>query len=120
MKLSALEICAGGGGQATGLELPGFELAAAVEIDHHACDTLRNNRSHWKVIQTSVVNFCGADFRGIDLLAGGVPCPPFSIAGKQLGTKDERDLLLGKTSPPCQGVENAFRNQGAKSTAFES
>jgi DNA (cytosine-5)-methyltransferase 1 len=103
MKLSALEICAGGGGQATGLELAGFELAAAVEIDHHACDPLRNNRSHWKVIQTSVVNFSGTDFRGIDLLAGGVPCPPFSIAGKQLGTKDERDLLLGKTSPALPG-----------------
>jgi DNA (cytosine-5)-methyltransferase 1 len=93
MNLSVLEICAGGGGQATGLESAGFDLATAVEIDSHACDTLRINRPHWKVVQRSVADFSGADFRGIDLLAGGVPCPPFSIAGKQLGTKDERDLF---------------------------
>jgi DNA (cytosine-5)-methyltransferase 1 len=87
-------------------------LAAAVEIDQHACDTLRKNRSHWKVIQTSVVHFSGADFRGIDLLAGGVPCPPFSIAGKQLGTKDERDLfpqalrLVSEAKPKAVLLEN--------------
>jgi DNA (cytosine-5)-methyltransferase 1 len=90
---SVLEICAGAGGQALGLEAAGFELAAAVEIDHHACNTLRQNRPRWNVIEDSVANVSGKDFRGIDLLAGGVPCPPFSIAGKQLGHKDERDLF---------------------------
>ncbi|HVP52278.1 MAG TPA: DNA cytosine methyltransferase [Terriglobales bacterium] len=93
MTLQVLEICAGGGGQATGLEAAGFDLAAAVEIDAKACDTLRTNRPNWKVIQSSVTEVDGADFRGIDLLAGGVPCPPFSIAGKQLGHEDERDLF---------------------------
>jgi len=88
-----LEICAGGGGQATGLEAAGFELAAAVEIDREACATLRQNRPHWNVIERSVTEINGKDFRGIDLFAGGVPCPPFSIAGKQLGHRDERDLF---------------------------
>lgn len=112
MDISVLEICAGGGGQAVGLEAAGFDLAAAVEIDSHACDTLRINRPHWKVVQRSVVDFSGADYRGIDLLAGGVPCPPFSIAGKQLGTNDERDLfpqalrLVREAKPRAVLLEN--------------
>ena len=87
------EICAGGGGQALGLEAAGFECAAAVEIDPHACATLQLNRPHWNVIEGDLREVSGELFFGVDLLAGGVPCPPFSIAGKQLGSKDERDLF---------------------------
>jgi len=83
--LAALEICSGAGGQAAGLETAGFELAAAVEIDPNACRTLRANRPLWRVIEADVREISGRDFRGIDLFAGGVPCPPFSIAGKQFG-----------------------------------
>jgi DNA (cytosine-5)-methyltransferase 1 len=93
MSLSVLEICAGCGGQASGLEQAGFDLAAAIEIDQKACATLRANRPGWEVIEDDVRNVRGRDYRGIDLLAGGVPCPPFSIAGKQLGQRDERDLF---------------------------
>src|SRR6202790_2754243 len=112
MPFNVLEICAGAGGQALGLEAAGFELAAAVEIDHHACNTLRENRPRWKVIEDSVLNVSGKDFLGIDLLAGGVPCPPFSIAGKQLGRKDERDLfpealrLVREAKPKTVLLEN--------------
>ncbi len=93
MTLSVLEICAGAGGQAVGVEAAGFDLAAAIEIDPHACNTLRVNRPSWKVLERDIREIDGRDFRGIDLLAGGVPCPPFSIAGKQLGRSDERDLF---------------------------
>lgn len=94
--LEVVEICAGAGGQALGLERAGFDHALAVELDENACNTLRHNRPSWKVAQgdvadTSVWN--PADYEGISLLAGGVPCPPFSIAGKQLGAADERDLF---------------------------
>ena len=111
-KLAALEICSGAGGQAAGLEAAGFELAAAVEIDEHACNTLRANRPHWHVLQSDIRNVNGRDFRGIDLLAGGVPCPPFSIAGKQLGHKDDRDLfpqalrLVEEARPAAVLLEN--------------
>jgi DNA (cytosine-5)-methyltransferase 1 len=111
-RLSVLEICAGAGGQAIGLEAAGFDLASAIEIDHHACNTLRHNRPQWRVIEDSIANVSGKDFRGIDLLAGGVPCPPFSIAGKQLGREDERDLfpealrLVREVQPKSVLLEN--------------
>lgn len=90
----SIEICAGAGGQALGLEQAGFAHAALVEIDAAACATLRLNRPQWNVIQSDVHGFSGYGLRGcVDLLAGGVPCPPFSRAGKQLGSEDERDLF---------------------------
>lgn len=110
--LAALEICTGAGGQAAGLEAAGFELAAAVEIDRHACHTLRANRPQWHVIEGDVRELNGRDYRGIDLVAGGVPCPPFSIAGKQLGHEDDRDLfpealrLIEQARPAAVMLEN--------------
>ncbi|HLK05862.1 MAG TPA: DNA cytosine methyltransferase [Candidatus Acidoferrum sp.] len=112
MSLNVLEICAGAGGQAIGLEAAGFELAAAIEIDSHACNTLRWNRPSWHVVETSIAEVDGVQFRGVDLLAGGVPCPPFSIAGKQLGHDDERDLfpealrLIAESKPTAVQLEN--------------
>lgn len=93
--LTSLELCAGAGGQALGLEKAGFHHSALVEIDKHCCNTLRHNRPEWNVLEEDVQLFKerAADYRGIDLLAGGLPCPPFSVAGKQLGEKDERNLF---------------------------
>jgi DNA (cytosine-5)-methyltransferase 1 len=121
---TSLEICAGAGGQALGVERAGFAHLGLVEIDPWACQTLRLNRPGWNVIgpeQPSrrrggrtlsdlqlfdVADSDGAELCGdvrhfearpyagqVDLLAGGVPCPPFSKAGKQLGAHDERDLF---------------------------
>jgi DNA (cytosine-5)-methyltransferase 1 len=112
MSLSALELCAGGGGQALGLELAGFHHEGAVEYEPHFCTTLRRNRPHWNVIQNDVRNIHGENFSGLDLIAGGVPCPPFSIAGKQLGANDERDMfpaalsIVEKAKPRAVMFEN--------------
>jgi DNA (cytosine-5)-methyltransferase 1 len=92
-RLSSLEICAGAGGQALGLERAGFDHAALVELEPIACETLRTNRPEWNVLNRDVRSIDGSNFRGIDLLAGGVPCPPFSIASRQLGADDSRDLF---------------------------
>lgn len=110
--LTSLEICAGAGGQALGLEAAGFEHVAAVEIERIACDTLVLNRPKWNILNRDVRNIEGKQYRGIDLLAGGVPCPPFSVASRQLGAADERDLfptalrLVAEADPTAVILEN--------------
>jgi DNA (cytosine-5)-methyltransferase 1 len=93
MKLTSIEICAGAGGQALGLEQAGFRHAALVENDTDACNTLRKNRYQWNTLNWDLTKWDAAPFKGVSLFAGGVPCPPFSKAGKQLGKDDERDLF---------------------------
>lgn len=110
--LTCVEICAGAGGQALGLERAGFSHVALVEYEQEYCDVLKNNHPEWNVICADVHNFDGRPYRGVDLLAGGVPCPPFSHASKQLGKDDERDLfpealrLLGEIRPKAVMIEN--------------
>jgi DNA (cytosine-5)-methyltransferase 1 len=92
-RLTTLELCAGAGGQALGLEQAGIGHAGLVELDKHACATLRLNRPAWNVIEQDLHHFDGRPFVGVDIVSGGLPCPPFSVAGKQLGHKDERNLF---------------------------
>jgi DNA (cytosine-5)-methyltransferase 1 len=91
--LTTLELCAGGGGAALGLELAGFSPAVLLDNDPHACATLRQNRPYWNVIEADMRRFEPNYWSEVDLVSGGLPCPPFSIAGKQLGKDDERDLF---------------------------
>ena len=111
--LTSIEICAGAGGQALGLAMAGFAHIALVEYEKEYCETLKRNRPEWNVICDDVKNFSGVEYRGkVDLLAGGVPCPPFSVAGKQLGSEDERDLfpealrLIDEIHPRAVMLEN--------------
>jgi DNA (cytosine-5)-methyltransferase 1 len=111
--LTSLEICAGAGGQALGLEQAGFSHVCLVENDPHCCRTLRANRPQWRIEEADLRAFSGREFRGtIDLLAGGVPCPPFSVAGKQFGENDERNLfpeavrLMDEIRPRAVMIEN--------------
>ena len=71
--LTSVEICAGAGGQALGLDQAGFAHRALVEIEKDFCATLRLNRPHWNVINGGVEHFSGLLHAGTDLLAGGVP-----------------------------------------------
>lgn len=114
-KLTCLEICAGAGGQALGLEGAGFEPLALVEIEKPCRETLKLNRPKWNVIEdeeSDLKQFSAVPYKGVDLLAGGVPCPPFSKAGKQLGKDDERDLfpeavrLVDECRPKAIMLEN--------------
>ncbi|MFJ4773037.1 DNA cytosine methyltransferase [Streptomyces uncialis] len=130
-EFTSIEICAGAGGQAIGLHQAGFRHLALVEIDPHAGNTLERNiesqpgwaweKKYCDVARGDVKDFNpehdlkkSAVWRGqeLDLLAGGVPCPPFSHAGKQLGKADERDLfpemlrLARKLRPRAVMIEN--------------
>lgn len=113
--LTSVELCAGAGGQALGLERAGYNHQALVEIDRHCRDTLKLNRPTWNVVdgeQADVARFDGRPYKGTDLLAGGLPCPPFSVAGKQLGHADERNLfpdalrLVDEIRPQAVMIEN--------------
>ncbi|MFI7274333.1 DNA cytosine methyltransferase [Streptomyces sp. NPDC049879] len=126
-KLQVAEICAGAGGQALGLERAGFKHVIAVELDPNAVATLKRNMPTCDVRQGDVADpevWNPEDFRGertLDLIAGGVPCPPFTIAGKQLGATDERDLfawavrLAVRVKPKALLLENV---RGLSSNRF--
>lgn len=120
--MNSIEFCAGAGGQALGLEQAGFHHNALVEIEPDFAATLRLNRPNWDVRCEDMNNFDGRPFHGTDLFAGGLPCPPFSIAGKQLGERDERNLfpaalrLIDEIRPRAIMIENV---RGFLSAVFE-
>ena len=120
--LTCVEICAGAGGQALGLAMAGFVHVALVEYEQEYCNVLKANRPDWNVICADVHKFDGHPYEGVDLLAGGVPCPPFSVAGKQLGKDDERDLfpeairLIREIRPRAVMLENV---RGFLDSGFE-
>uniref|UniRef100_UPI0035E443C2 DNA cytosine methyltransferase n=1 Tax=Actinomadura litoris TaxID=2678616 RepID=UPI0035E443C2 len=96
-RLTSLEICAGGGGQALGLESAGFDPVMLIDNDPDAYATLRSNRPNWDVRQGDLLSFAGNDHPqvlDVDLLAGGPPRLPYSVAGNRKGPEsDRRDLL---------------------------
>ncbi|MGO4883205.1 MAG: DNA cytosine methyltransferase [Bryobacteraceae bacterium] len=110
--MTTVELCAGAGGQALGMEQAGIDHVALVEINRDACNTLRLNRPAWNVIEQDLSYLDGTLFRGVDIVSGGLPCPPFSVAGKQLGQKDERNLfpvmirLVDQIRPRAVMIEN--------------
>lgn len=109
---TTLEVCAGAGGQALGFHQAGIEHIGLVEWDRHACSTLKANRPDWQVIQEDLNSFDARGFKGVDILSGGLPCPPFSVAGKQLGKADERNLfpamvrIVDEVRPRAIMIEN--------------
>lgn len=124
---SSLEICAGAGGQALGLEKAGFNHTLLIEYEHDYCQCIKSNRPQWDVLCQDVRLFSGFPYRNkIDLLSGGVPCPPFSVAGKQLGKEDERDLfpemlrLVNEISPKVVMIENVKGFLDNKFTNYRS
>jgi DNA (cytosine-5)-methyltransferase 1 len=112
MAYYSIELCAGAGGQALGLEKAGFKHVELIEIDRNACNTLRFNRPSWSIVEGDIRSYSPKPSVEIDLLAGGVPCQPFSLAGKQLGSNDERDLfpealrLVKELKPKAVMLEN--------------
>jgi DNA (cytosine-5)-methyltransferase 1 len=96
-KFTNIELFAGGGGLALGLEKAGFQGLAFVEFDKSACETLRKNRPNWNVIEGDVHNVDFNEYKGkVDLVSGGAPCQAFSYAGKGLGFGDTRGTLFSE------------------------
>lgn len=94
MSFSSIELFAGAGGLALGLEKAGFDAVLLNELDKHACATLRHNRPHWNVIEGGIEHIDFTPYRNkVDFISGGFPCQAFSYAGKQLGFNDVRGTL---------------------------
>jgi len=110
--MDSIEFCAGAGGQALGLEQAGFHHRALVEIERDFAQSLTLNRPQWNVYAQDMNGFDGRPYKGVELFAAGLPCPPFSMAGKQLGEKDERNLfpaalrLIDEIQPRAVMIEN--------------
>lgn len=124
MKPTVLELCSGAGGQALGFESAGFAHAALIDSDPHSCATIRINRPYWNVIEADIRKFVTCYWRGVDVVAAGLPCPPFSVAGQQLGGDDERNLfpafmrILSETRPRVAVVENVRGLLGRRFAAY--
>lgn len=90
-----IELFAGAGGLALGMERAGFQSVLLNEIDKHACNTLRKNRPNWNIVEGDISNISFSSYRNsIDILTGGFPCQAFSYAGKKLGFEDTRGTLF--------------------------
>jgi len=91
----SIELFAGAGGLALGLEKAGFEPVLLNEINSDACKTLKHNRPNWNVIEGDITKLDFSDYKGkIDFLSGGFPCQAFSYAGNKLGFEDTRGTLF--------------------------
>ena len=92
---TSLELFAGAGGLAIGLEKAGFKTQMLNDIDHYACQTLRHNRPDWNVVEGDVSKIDFVQYKNkIDLLSGGFPCQTFSYAGNKKGFEDTRGTLF--------------------------
>lgn len=106
---SVLELFAGAGGLAIGLEKAGLKCVALNEIDKWACQTLRNNRPNWNVLEGDIKDFDFSKFKNnVDVVTGGFPCQAFSYAGKKLGLNDARGTLFYEFARVVQEVNPAI------------
>jgi len=106
---SVLELFAGAGGLAIGLEKAGLKCVALNEIDKWACETLRNNRPNWNVLEGDIKNFDFTEYNGkVAVVTGGFPCQAFSYAGKKLGLNDARGTLFYEFARVVQEVQPAI------------
>ena len=123
MMPTVLELCSGAGGQALGFEAAGFGHAVLVDYDPHSCATVRMNRPYWNVLEADITRFDARYWEGVDVVAAGLPCPPFSVAGQQLGGSDDRNLfpaflrIVAETMPRAVMVENV---RGLLARRFDS
>jgi DNA (cytosine-5)-methyltransferase 1 len=91
--MRSIELFAGCGGLAKGLELAGFKHSALLEINHQACESLRANYNPSIVHEVDVKKVDFRVFEGIDVISGGPPCQPFSLGGLSKAYEDSRDMF---------------------------
>jgi len=106
---SVVELFAGAGGLAIGLENAGLKCVALNEVDKYACQTLRTNRPNWNVLEGDIKDFNFSTFKNkVDIVTGGFPCQAFSYAGKKLGLNDARGTLFYEFARVVQEINPAI------------
>ena len=104
-EFNVLELFAGAGGLAVGMEKAGIKCVALNEIDKWACKTLRANRPKWNVLEGDIKSFDFTEYNNqVDIVTGGFPCQAFSYAGKKLGLQDARGTLFYEFARAVQEV----------------
>lgn len=122
---TVIELFAGAGGLAVGMEKAGLKCVALNDVDRWACQTLRNNRPNWNVLEGNIKQFNFTEYKDkVDVVTGGFPCQAFSYAGKKLGLADARGTLfyefarvVKEVNPPiCIGenVRGLLSHDGGK------
>lgn len=113
---NSIELFAGGGGLALGMEKAGFNHILLNEFDQSACNTLRVNRPEWKIIEGDVRHIDFSPLKGkIDFLSGGFPCQAFSFAGKQGGFNDVRGTLFFELARAVKEIQpKVFMGENVK------
>lgn len=103
---TSIELFAGGGGLALGMEKAGFKHALLNELDPDACATLRKNRPEWDVAEQDIHNLDFTQYRGkVDFISGGFPCQAFSYAGKRLGFEETRGTMFFELARAIKEVQ---------------
>jgi DNA (cytosine-5)-methyltransferase 1 len=123
---TVLELFAGAGGLAVGMEKAGLKCVALNEVDKWACQTLRKNRPHWTVLEGDIKDLDFTEYHNkIDVVTGGFPCQAFSYAGKKLGLADARGTLfyefaraVTEVNPPIWIVEPRRRQNPARHDVY--
>ena len=132
IEMTNIELFAGAGGLALGIEQAGFECIGLIDFNHDACETLKKNRPNWNVIEGDITKIAEEDLEKkfnlkkgeLDFLSGGYPCQSFSYAGKRLGLEDVRgtmfyyySIFLKKLKPKmflAENVKGLLNHDGGK------
>ncbi len=126
MSKNAIDLFSGAGGLSLGLKVSRWNVTAAVEFDVHAAASHELNFEKTRQLCTDVRNIDFRQFRGIDLIAGGPPCQPFSVSGKRLGSEDVRDMVpefiraVRESEPRAFMMENVAGLAGAQFSEYLS
>ena len=118
--LNSIEMFSGAGGLAKGLELAGSRHKAFIEWNPDACNTLRRNYDASIIFEGDVRDFSFADYKDVDIIAGGPPCQPFSLGGKAKGSDDERDMFPAAIAAIRTLMPKAFIFENVKGLLRES
>lgn len=115
-QFKSVELFAGAGGLAIGMEKAGFHHVLLNEMDHYACETLRNNRPNWNVVEGDIHDIDFTPLKGkVDFLSGGFPCQAFSYAGKRLGFEETRGTLFFELARAVKEIQpKVFMGENVK------